>query len=573
MKKFFAFFLALVLACSLAVPVLAVDITVSGTATGYSAYRIFDLSQGVKPGHSDDGECPVENCDKANDPGSHWNYAYSVNEKYIQVLSAVFADLGMDDIEESDLIAAIQEFDGDATRIFADGLYKRVRDLAPEYASGSNTFAGVDPGYYLIAETGTAGPGDSTSLVMLDTAGLDEVHVTSKESAPTLEKKIGTSDSVITGARSWFRYTLESKLPAFDVLRQYDTYRLVFHDDISDGLRISGAWEVRCYVLFDGVFVNNCVVEPSQVLIRDDSDSMLDDTCELEIVFDNIKEIPVIAEKLAGVRPLVDGEFYEGEPIIRIEYYCELTDDAVVGYGGNPNTAHLEFSNNPYDETSMGKTPEDKVTAFTFGLHINKLGGDKMPLSGAEFSLYEQEYDGYWVDGDWDDEMGEYGYWDDETGEWIACEEYWVDETWREPVVVGPIAGSDNTQFEIRNLDTGKYKLVETKVPDGYQKADDIIFEIVAESERESDDPKLTKLDVLDEDGNSMTQGENAVFSADLSTGLITTNVVNYAGAKLPSTGGSGVYGIYMTGVVMALAGMGVVMVYGVMDRKKKEAR
>lgn len=86
------------------------------------------------------------------------------------------------------------------------------------------------------------------------------------------------------------------------------------------------------------------------------------------------------------------------------------------------------------------------------------------------------------------------------------------------------------------------------------------------------DDPKLTKLDVLDEDGNSMTQGENAVFSADLSTGMITTNVVNYAGVKLPSTGGTGVYGIYVAGVVMALIGAGAVMVYGV-NRKKKEVR
>lgn len=126
--------------------------------------------------------------------------------------------------------------------------------------------------------------------------------------------------------------------------------------------------------------------------------------------------------------------------------------------------------------------------------------------------------------------------------------------------------------FEIRNLSPGKYKLVETKAPDGCEKIDDIIFEIVAEAEEVSDDPRLTKLDVLDGDDNSMMRGEDAMFSLDPEAGMFVTNVVNYAGVKLPSTGGSGVYGIYMTGVVMALAGMGVVMVYG-MNRKKKEAR
>ncbi len=531
----------------------------------------------MKPGHSDDGDCSVENCDKVSDPGSHWNYAYSLNPKYIQVLSAVFADLGMDDIEESSLISAIQEFDGDATRIFADGLYRRVGDLAPEYASDSSTFAGVDPGYYLIAETGTAGPGDSTSLVMLDTAGLDEVHVTSKESAPTLEKKIfdavpGYWDEIkktdggftassadyrlphesepfyISGGYVWYAVTVT--LPDMDVLKSYDTYKMVVYDEVAEGLRFDTGSE-SIYTAIDGheyVYSNGDVVThryyACESVVENDVDR------GIKFTFDDIKSISDIAKELSGISPMYGGfgHTYHGANELRIFYRCEITDYAVPGYAGNPNTAWLSFSNNPYDEASMGETPKDKTSAFVFGLQVNKVNEYGRLLDGAEFALqkwqlaYDYDEEGYLIDvGDWYDT----------------------------PAVMENI---DPGVFEIRNLSPGKYKLIETKAPDGCERIDDIFFEIVAESEVLSDDPKLTKLDIVDENGESMMRGEDAMFSLDPEAGMFVTNVVNYAGVKLPSTGGSGVYGIYMTGVVMALAGMGVVMVYG-MNRKKKEAR
>lgn len=81
-------------------------------------------------------------------------------------------------------------------------------------------------------------------------------------------------------------------------------------------------------------------------------------------------------------------------------------------------------------------------------------------------------------------------------------------------------------------------------------------FEIVAEAEEVSDDPRLTKLDIVDENGESMMRGEAAVFSLDPETGMFVTNVVNYTGAKLPSTGGVGVYGMYMAGAVIVAVGV-----------------
>ena len=271
----------------------------------------------------------------------------------------------------------------------------------------------------------------------------------------------------------------------------------------------------------------------------------------IKFTFDDIKSISDIAEEMSGISPMSGGfgHTYHGANVLRIFYRCEITDYAVPGYAGNPNTAWLSFSNNPYDEASMGETPKDKTSAFVFGLQVNKVNEYGRLLDGAEFALqkwqlaYDYDEEGYLIDvGDWYDT----------------------------PSIMESI---DPGVFEIRNLSPGKYKLVETKAPDGCEKIDDIIFEIVAEAEEVSDDPRLTKLDVLDGDDNSMMQGEEAVFSLDPEMGMFVTNVVNvvnYAGVKLPSTGGSGVYGVYMAGVVMALAGMGVVMV---VTGRKKEVR
>lgn len=414
MKKFFAFFLAFFLACSLSISVFAVDITISGIGSGYAAYRVFDLSQGVKPGHSDDGDCPIENCDKANDPDGHWSYAYSLNEKYIQVLSAVFVDLGMDGIEERDLITAIQAFDGDVMRMFADGLYRRVMDLEPEYTSESNTFVGVDPGYYLIAETGTAGPGDSTSLVMLDTAGLENVTVTAKEDVPTLTKKIMVPDRTSNPGDVAYRrvdgvgvdvcqmtvtdeyvfgemddyiwYELTAELPDRDVLDAYEDYTIVFHDDISEGLKIHimtiGGQEFIPGEYYDATlgvssFPSGCLIGYDDgawpggcsIAVRTDDDDVLSDgKCELEIEFSS--KAPSVDEALSSFKAMRKDAGrgasagmvkYEGPHKIVIWYGCKPIDKAVTGAAGNPNMAYLTFSNNPYDAVSTGKTPEDKI--------------------------------------------------------------------------------------------------------------------------------------------------------------------------------------------------------------------
>lgn len=526
------------------VPVGAVDIKISGMATGYDAYRILDLSQGVKPGHAETGECPVEGCDKDADPEGHWNYAYSVNDKY---RSAIMAGLVAVDVEgeldDRGVISEIEKLDNELTRMFADAVYGTVKSLEAEYGVDGSELAGVEPGYYLIAEKADAAAGDSVSLVMLDTAGLEEVKVTTKEDVPTLTKKIGyvgwndsdVADSKIVAAGDEVWYTLVADLPSFDVLAGYDSYRLVFHDDVSSGLRIVPD-SIECYSM-----IATSEYEPDvmggfiadfRAFIRSEGDSMSDDSCDLELVIDDVKSIPDVMLVLSGVSTFASKPgIYWGPNRIVVGYMCEVLETAKVGPDGNPNTAKLEFSNNPYVEGPTTETPEDKCTVFTFGLHVNKTDGNN-PLAGAAFSLYQYGYMPYHYDdnGDW---VGGHGWWEH---------------------AVNPVDGSDGTQFEVNGLGAGKCRLVETKVPDGYQKCDDIEFEIIVESEEESDDPKLTKFDVVDMDGNSLLNGDEPMFMIDADMGMITTTVANYSGMKLPSTGGSGVYWIYGIGAAMVAA-------------------
>ena len=85
------------------------------------------------------------------------------------------------------------------------------------------------------------------------------------------------------------------------------------------------------------------------------------DGCTFEVIFENLKDI----------------ESVKAGSVITVEYTSVLNENAAFGGlgGGNTNTVHLEFSNNPNDE-GTGNTPEDTVTVFTFKLDVDKVDGD-----------------------------------------------------------------------------------------------------------------------------------------------------------------------------------------------------
>lgn len=494
-------------ACLLAGPASAANVTMDGTASEYSAYRLLDLSQGLKPGHTDGDACDITDETAA---AGHFAYKYTVNEKYAAAIAAgvTAANTAGDTVDAADYVEFISNLAPDGVRAFADAAYRAIGSLEADMKA-SKTFTGLADGYYLIAETATAGDGDSVSLVMLDTAGKPDITVTSKEDVPSLEKKItdaagnavGDSDTVAVGDEVFYEITVTA--PKAEIMAEYDTYKYVIHDDIGDGLCFDGV--TAC---FKGGDASDAVTGYTTAVKG--TDTMADEACDVEFTFGNVKPF---FENVTGDRTLT------------VRYKCVVTESAVAGTQGNPNTAHLEFSNNPYvtDDTTESTT-KDKVTVFTFVLNIDKTDKDGNALSGAGFTLYKGTKTGDAVD-------------------------------WAVTGTTVPAMGGDSTKFAISGLDEGFYKLEETTVPDGYQKCDDVLFEIRAEHDAKSDDPQLTSLAVYDMDGNSIT-GDDAAFKAVLSSGSVATAVVNVTGSRLPTTGGTGAYLIYAGAAAFILIGI-----------------
>lgn len=487
-KKLASFILAFAMVMAIAMPsvVMAADgkstITIDGANAGseYVAYKLFDAT--------DDG---------------NGHFSYTVNSKYEAVLKEVTGKTSGAEIVK--YLNGIKD-NAAAVREFADKVYAKVKDMTVDYTATNGTFADVDQGYYLIAQT-KIGTNEAYSLVMLGTAGKKALTVTPKTGVPTFEKKIKEKNDS-TGVESDWQdasdYDIGDKVPfkltgtVSDKYDNYKTYYYAFHDKMDDTLQFNSNSVV--------VKINGNEIDKSKYTLN----TTTSDGCTFEVIFNDLKTVsPTKPEN------------------VTVEYTATLKDTAKLGSEGNFNKGKLEFNNNPYYEgegkpEKPGETPWDEVVVFTYKLIANKTDGQGNALAGAGFTLYK---------------------FDKDTNAYVKVKE---------------IEAGKTTKFEFTGADAGKYKLVETTVPDGYNKADDLVFEVKGTYEAVNNTdplkaPALTKLEILDEKGNSIT-GEDKVFTTNLVDGTATTNIKNLTGSELPSTGGMGTTVLYAAGTLMILA-------------------
>lgn len=178
---------------------------------------------------------------------------------------------------------------------------------------------------------------------------------------------------------------------------------------------------------------------------------------------------------------------------IIVTYTATLDADVTSGEVAK-NSASLEFGNNG-DTQGVGKTTTEVVKVYTFALDFNKVKEDGEALDGAGFTLYAEG---------------------------------------GTTVVAVIEAEEDGTNFVFDGLKAGTYILEETTVPDGYNKMENKTIVISASVDGE---------DVTVEDIVGWTKND-FVFN---------TNIQNYAGVQLPSTGGIGTTIFYVVGGIMVL--------------------
>ena len=374
----------------------------------------------------------------------------------------------------------------------------------------ANTALSAPAGYYLLKDKDAVTGDDAATLFIVQVNG--PVTVNRKANKPTFEKKVkdvndstgdksGWQDSADYDVNDKVPFQLTATLPTNEAdFAAYKTYKLVFHDQQSAGLTFNKDSVVVKYG-------DQTLGTGSYTLETPATDN---DTFDITITdAKTVKDADGSAITVA-----TGGKF-------TVEYTSTLNENAVIGAAGNPNEASLEFSNNPNvdGEGNTGKTPTDKVIVFTYQLDINKTfnGGTPDGNDLPEFTLYKFDS----ATNDYTTNVGKVGITKTADGKYTAS---------------------------FKRVDDGKYKLVETKTPAGFNTADPTLFDITAEHDVESDNPQLTVLKINTTAGNT-------------TAGTVVADVVNQRGSNLPSTGGMGTVLLYVAGIaVFVLAGATLVM-------------
>ena len=237
---------------------------------------------------------------------------------------------------------------------------------------------------------------------------------------------------------------------------------------------------------------------------------------------------------------------------ITIRYKATLDKDAVTTIDGNPNTVELEYTNKigsdgkPVD----GKTDKihDDAIVYTFAVNIVKTADDMTtPLSGVEFDLYEEV-----------DEKTEGAV----LGSTIGMTGVNAKNHYK---LVRHLTTDGYGKVSASGLEKGTYYLVETKTAEGYNllkepvKVDlNFVYSETWDERNQYVEGALVKHDV---DYNRQNAFEKGTTNAtELTSGSITANIINRKGFDLPTTGGFGTLLFSGIGVLLVVAGIGVLL-------------
>lgn len=329
-------------------------------------------------------------------------------------------------------------------------------------------------------------------------------------------------------------FTIESKLP--HNLHDYEQYYWMLTDTMSEGLTWSGEASIVSATIGTKDVKANLVVSATK-----NSDNK-------------------ITMELTDVKALNAAD----DEVVKIVYTAVINDKAKLGTNENTNSVQLTYSNNPNDSSDGKKytgktvegTDETKTETWLTGLTVKFATKQGTPMTGAKFTLTGdninetvQITEKFVEDAD-----GTYYKLTKGTYTTVAPEESTKDQyestetkyAKKHEIITGNTTSGTTVEatidsngfLSIGGLKSGTYTLKNTKVPAGYNLADDITFTITFDE---------TNLFSTTSDKVSETPAE--WFYTEIEVG---------SGTTLPETGGTGTTMFYIGGAVLVLAGAAV---------------
>lgn len=533
-KKLLAALLAVAMVCAMAIPAFAENS--EGDVDSHHTYSAFQIFKGDVTGNNIK-DFKISNVD--------WGSNIITNsEDFLAQLKAAERIGGQFEgaTTAQDVLKVISRWhDSDDDSIaFARFVchYLYSNDANPTYVvrAGSNalTIPEAKAGYYLFVDTTDFSKDDSyhsyNSFLLMVTKGNWNVPITPKAEKPSVKKEVfdnfDNQDGTSTGGfgssadhaiNEKFQFQLTATLPdstnrAYDY---YDKYSVIFHDTLSEGITYDGPYSV----VIESNDITYTITDPSKYTINTDK---LDSQNYFEV------EIPDVKTCVAGL-DLNNGA------TIKVTYTAHLNEKAFVNTAGggtsNINKVYLTYSNNPQDESSIGKTPESTpVYVYTYQLNNTKYRdevNENNKLEGAGFRLYSNEACNA----------------EDEIKLKMNDDGTYSRDFSTEGKGVEMLSNKDG-QFNVKGLDAGTYYLKETTPPAGYSACKVIPVTIKADHSR-NDQVNL--------------EGSN-----------LTNDIVNIkaGGITLPSTGGIGTTLFYVVGGGLMVAAIVLLVTKKRMENK-----
>lgn len=252
---------------------------------------------------------------------------------------------------------------------------------------------------------------------------------------------------------------------------------------------------------------------------------------------------------------------------VTITYDAVVKDTAAVGGNGNSNNAKLEYTNKINSDNTPGTTTntiEDSAVMYSFGIKVVKTAGDtNNALPGVVFDLYREAKTGETpiVNAETVKKAGL-----DSTKSWILVKSGLTTDA----SGIIDTSDSNNATNYTHGLANGDYYLVETKTVKGYNlltKPVEVKLNVTATT-------TWQKTNVYDASGNLVKHGTVTSTTFTNANGdatkpeLAVAKVINRKGFTLPVTGGFGTLLFSGIGVLLVLAGVGVLF-----SLKKKSNR